>query len=102
MDRIKEEFREWYKEYYQRDINILDDFLEDDSFVIFAAGCKSRDPEIKRLERTLLMYEPWSLIDITKKLLDAADILLHDYDYDGDCWEQIQTAWELGKKAVEE
>ena len=52
------------------------------------------------LRERLRLNQPWPLIDIVKKLVKAADILLHHYDYDGDCWEQIQEAWIQGKKAL--
>jgi len=55
MKKLKEEFKKWYKEYYQRDINIPDDFLEDDSFLFvgWKACWESRDPEIEELKDEL-------------------------------------------------
>lgn len=36
-----------------------------------------------------MMDEPWPLRDILAKLVEAADILLDEKDYDGHGWEQI-------------
>ena len=33
---------------------------------------------------------PWPLPDVVRKLADAADILLNQYDYDGHGYEQIE------------
>jgi hypothetical protein len=41
--------------------------------------------------------EPWSLREVLAKLVESADILLHQKDYDGAHWELIQSAWEHGK-----
>lgn len=41
--------------------------------------------------------EPWSLRECVIKLVEAADILLHQKDYDGAHWELIQSAWTHAK-----
>jgi hypothetical protein len=42
--------------------------------------------------------EPWSLRECVLKLVEAADILLHQKDYDGMHWELIQSAWTHAKE----
>lgn len=37
----------------------------------------------------LLLDEAWPMKDMINKLLEAADILLDDYGYTGDRWEEI-------------
>ena len=38
----------------------------------------------------------WDDYSVIAKLVEAADILLHKLDYDGDGWEQIQICYERG------
>ncbi len=45
-------------------------------------------------------YNTWPLVDILKKLTDAADILLHKKDYDGGDWEEIETCYKRGKEII--
>jgi len=40
-------------------------------------------------EEILRLNNPWPLIDILKKLTEAAEILLHNKNYDGHGWELI-------------
>lgn len=60
----------------------LRDFLKHGDSMRFAAPSGSESP-------SLLMDEPWPLRDILAKLVEAADILLDDKDYDGHGWEEI-------------
>lgn len=44
--------------------------------------------------------QPWPLLDVLKKLVEASEILLREKDYDGDGWEQIHYAAESAKKII--
>ena len=44
--------------------------------------------------------QPWPLDEVVLKLCEAADILLHDKDYDGHGWELIQEAEKVGREWV--
>jgi len=48
-----------------------------------------------------LENQPWPLPDVVAKLCEAAHILLDQHDYDGDGWEAIKHAMEVGQKWVE-
>lgn len=61
-------------------------------------GIKSEIPDIDSLP----IDEPraWDNYSVISKLVEAADILLHHLDYDGDGWEQIQICHERGKEML--
>lgn len=42
--------------------------------------------------------QPWSLREVLKKLVHAADILLDDHQYDGHGWESIHHARAAGRR----
>ena len=42
----------------------------------------------------------WSLKDVLKKLIEASEILLHQKNYDGHGWEEINHCVERGKSIV--
>ena len=44
-----------------------------------------------------LLDTGWSLASIVEKLCEATDVLLHQYDYDGDGYESLGIALQLGK-----
>ncbi|MBP7860011.1 hypothetical protein KA001_03575 [Patescibacteria group bacterium] len=46
--------------------------------------------------------KPWDTISVIAKLVEAADILLHQKDYDGHGWEEIQVCYERGKEIVDQ
>ncbi len=54
----------------------------------------------EELRGILLLEQPWPLRDSLLKLIEAAEILLNEKNYDGDGWEQIQHAAEAAKKAL--
>lgn len=68
--------------------------------VIIGWNTRTSDEEIKKLHNRLWMDQPWDLISVLKKLTEAADVLLHHYDYDDDGWEEVQIAWETAKKLL--
>ena len=45
--------------------------------------------------------DPWPLKDVLSKLVEAANILLKDHDYDGHGWEQIQSARDRAISIIE-
>jgi putative IMPACT (imprinted ancient) family translation regulator len=50
----------------------------------------------KRLEKVEHNESPYSLKDTIKHLCKAADILLHEKDYDGDNWEVLSQVLNCG------
>src|SRR5690606_31284761 len=58
------------------------------------------EEELERYRNVLQMYEPWSLPEILKKLIESADILLHDKNYDGLGWEEHEYAFRKGKELL--
>ena len=55
---------------------------------------------LARLDALVGMAEPWPLRDVLAKLVEAATILLDGKDYDGDGWEQIDTARRAATEAL--
>lgn len=53
-----------------------------------------------RFKPNLGQDEPWPLIDVIKKLCEAADILLHKKDYDGHGWEEMELCFKKGLDIV--
>ena len=54
----------------------------------------------KAEDSVLGLNNPWSLSQILKKLIEAADILLHEKNYDAHGWELIGAAQESAKKTL--
>ncbi len=52
----------------------------------------------KKVSEILMQSEPWPLTDILKRLIDAADILLHKKDYDGSDHEEIYLSMNKAKE----
>lgn len=48
----------------------------------------------------LRLNNPWSLLNVMKKLVEASDILLHQKDYDRLGWEDHEHALREGKKII--
>ena len=46
--------------------------------------------------------EQWPLRDVLQKLAEAASILLDEYDYDGDGWEEIATCRERAAEILKD
>lgn len=56
------------------------------------------------MENTTAIFrwtEPWSLLEVMKKLTEASDILLHQKDYDRMGWEEHECAYREGLKIIE-
>jgi len=53
--------------------------------------------ELVRKTLNITAETPWALKDILSKLAEAADILLHQKDYDGHGWEVIQAAMDAAR-----
>lgn len=53
------------------------------------------------IDDILGLDQPWPLVDVLKKLIEASDILLHKHSYDGHGWEEISHAVEIGKQKVD-
>ena len=64
------------------------------------AGEVCKTSEVRQLEqehaKLLKIIRDWPVEDIMVQLIKAADILLHDKDYDGHGWEVMQRAMEKG------
>lgn len=58
---------------------------------------EAAEAKVKELEAILNRNNPWSLRDVLRKLALAADILLHEKDYDGHGYEEIVEAREVGR-----
>lgn len=54
------------------------------------------------LERILRLDQPYSLPEVLKGLIEAADILLHKKDYDGHGWETLEYCYRHAKEIVAE
>lgn len=54
------------------------------------------------LDKILRLDEPYNLHEILKGLIEAADILLHRKDYDGDGWEKLEYCYRNGKDVIKE
>jgi hypothetical protein len=52
------------------------------------------------LQSVLAMDNAWCLKDVMKKLIEASEILLHQKNYDGHGWEEINHCVERGKEIV--
>ena len=48
----------------------------------------------------LLNDQPWPLKDVVEKLCEAAEILLHEKNYDGHGHEEIAQALDAGRKML--
>ena len=48
-----------------------------------------------------LSCEPWPVKDVLGKLVEAANILLNDHDYDGHGWEEINVARDKAIEIIE-
>lgn len=44
----------------------------------------------------------WNTLSVIEKLTTAADILLHDKDYDGGNWEEIEICYQRGKEILQQ
>lgn len=53
---------------------------------------------LSKLEKIQGMDQHWPLKDVLAKLIEAAEILLKEKDYDGHGWELIDTCIEKGKE----
>jgi hypothetical protein len=52
------------------------------------------------LQSVLALDNAWCLKDVMKKLIEASEILLHQKNYDGHGWEEINHCVERGKEIV--
>jgi hypothetical protein len=52
------------------------------------------------LQSVLALDNAWCLKDVLKKLIEASEILLHQKNYDGHGWEEINHCVERGKEIV--
>ncbi len=43
---------------------------------------------------------PWPLVDVLKKLVEATDILLHEKAYDRAGWEEMEHCYKRGKEII--
>lgn len=69
----------------------------------FIAGYKANELNKARVMPSLpFMDGAYPLTEVLKYLIDATDILLHKYDYDGHNWEILQCAMERGKSILKE
>jgi hypothetical protein len=53
-------------------------------------------------EENIMVKGAWPFIDVLKKLVESADILLHKKDYDGHGWEQIEICFKRGQEIIKE
>jgi hypothetical protein len=53
------------------------------------------------LNEILRLDQPWPLVDVLKKLIEASDILLHEKNYDRNGWEEHEHCFREGNKIVE-
>lgn len=67
----------------------------------FIAGAKSQSISEWVSIEILRFSEPWSLLEVMKKLVEASDILLHQKDYDRLGWEEHEHAFREGKKIIQ-
>lgn len=67
----------------------------------FIAGAKSQSMSEWVSVEILRFSEPWSLLEVMKKLVEASDILLHQKDYDRLGWEEHEHAFREGKKIIQ-
>ncbi len=76
----------------------LDQYLAEVS-ELRSALAESAAPTVASAELSMQVGrdQPWPLRDCVEKLMEAADILLHQKDYDGAHWELIQSAWTHAK-----
>jgi|ERR1035437_1883190 hypothetical protein len=44
----------------------------------------------EKINDILGLSEPWCLDSVLKRSQKGLDILLHNYNYDGNCWEELQ------------
>jgi len=68
---------------------------------------KIKQPSYTTVVTLLMLYSDilgldnsWSLKDVLKKLIEASEILLHQKNYDGHGWEEINHCVERGKAIV--
>jgi transcriptional regulator with XRE-family HTH domain len=68
---------------------------------------KIKQPSYTTVVTLLMLYSDilgldssWSLKDVLKKLIEASEILLHQKNYDGHGWEEINHCVERGKEIV--
>lgn len=54
------------------------------------------------LDKILRLDQPYSLPEVLKGLIEAADILLHKKDYDGHGWERLEYCYRHAKDIVAE
>ncbi len=68
---------------------------------------KIKQPSYTTVVTLIMLYSDilgldnsWSLKDVLKKLIEASEILLHQKNYDGHGWEEINHCVEIGKEIV--
>jgi transcriptional regulator with XRE-family HTH domain len=68
---------------------------------------KIKQPSYTTVVTLIMLYSDvlgldnsWSLKDVLKKLIEASEILLHQKNYDGHGWEEINHCVERGKSIV--
>jgi transcriptional regulator with XRE-family HTH domain len=68
---------------------------------------KIKQPSYTTVVTLIMLYSDilgldnsWSLKDVLKKLIEASEILLHQKNYDGHGWEEINHCVERGKAIV--
>lgn len=69
-----------------------------EAFELAAYSCNLEFIEPESISEGLT--NPWPTKDIFKKLIEAADILLNQRDYDGHGWELIKEARDQGMKII--
>lgn len=57
--------------------------------------------DLVTVQDALGLTEPWNTVEVIKKLIEAAEILLHEKDYDGHGWEEIAGCVRYGKERIE-
>ena len=62
-------------------------------------------PDVKHLLADSLPLDgqkAWDTQSVLAKLVEAADILLHNKDYDGHGWEEIEICYKRGKELLQQ
>lgn len=52
------------------------------------------------ISKNCMLDQPWPLKDVISKLCDAAEILLHEKNYDGHGYEEIIESLRIGREWI--
>jgi hypothetical protein len=81
----------------------VDELIREQNKIMPSLSPEQSTPKIEVVDTPKLPDDDknsWPLIDVLRKLVEVADILLHKKDYDGHGWEEMEHCYQRGKEII--